>query len=564
MACRYRLPGIELLLGVSLLAGCASGPRHLKSPAQTSHSRSGAAARAAEPDSDSLAIAHARYASALIHEMNGETEAALQDYYEAALNDPGNDPLVMEVSRRFLQEKKPEKALELLEASAARKDVSGALLARLGSVYFQQSRREEGIASARAAIAKSPDLLAGYQTLFVIYMQGKQTAEAWKIMEEAAKRQRPGPEFLASLAEMYLNYAVQVSANRQEANQKALALLDRAQKAGPGSADLRLKIADGFNLLNEARRAADIYLELLKNPSDTPMMREHIHAKLADLYLRGKDPKAAAEQLQALIRAFPTNPQAYYFLGGIAYDDKEYSKAAEYFAKTVLLGPEIEQAYYDLAAAQIASSQAGAAIATLEKAREKFGQNFTLELLCGMAYNRQKDTSKALEHFTAAEVVAKATDPKRLNSGFYLQLAAVYEEKGDYPEAERQARRALELSPDSPEALNFIGYMWADRNTNLVEARAMIEKAVKAEPDNAAYLDSLGWVMFRQGELKPALDYIQKAIELNKDPDGTLQEHLGDLYQAMGDKDKAREAWRKSIEIEPRDEVKKKLEENAQ
>jgi tetratricopeptide (TPR) repeat protein len=289
-------------------------------------------------------------------------------------------------------------------------------------------------------------------------------------------------------------------------------------------------------------------------------MREQIHAKLADLYLRGKDPKLAAEQLEAIVQASPTNPQAYYFLGGIAYDQKKYAKAAENFSKTVLLSPDFEQAYYDLAAAQLASSQAPAAIATLEKARGQFAQNFTLELLLGMAYSRQKDFTNALQHFTVAEVVAKASDPKRLNSGFYLQLAAVYEGKGDYAEAERYSKQALEIEPDSAEVLNFLGYLWADRGVNLEQAREMIEKALKAEPKNAAFLDSLAWVMFKQKEPQPALEYMLKAIELNGEPDATLYDHLGDIYQALGQTELAREAWRKSVAIEPKDAVNKKLE----
>ncbi len=75
--------------------------------------------------------------------------------------------------------------------------------------------------------------------------------------------------------------------------------------------------------------------------------------------------------------------------------------------------------------------------------------------------------------------------------------------------------------------------MWAERGTNLTRARTMIEQAVKVDPTNAAYLDSLGWVLFKQGHVEEALEPTRKAVELNEEPDATLYDHLGDIYFAL-------------------------------
>ncbi len=87
----------------------------------------------------------------------------------------------------------------------------------------------------------------------------------------------------------------------------------------------------------------------------------------------------------------------------------------------------------------------------------------------------------------------------------------------------------------------------------------MIEKAVKAEPKNAAFLDSLGWVLFKLGQPKEALPHLLKAIELNEEPDATLYDHLGDVYAALNQPAKAREAWEKSVSIEASPAVAAKL-----
>jgi Tfp pilus assembly protein PilF len=109
------------------------------------------------------------------------------------------------------------------------------------------------------------------------------------------------------------------------------------------------------------------------------------------------------------------------------------------------------------------------------------------------------------------------------------------------------------------EALNYLGFMWADRGENLPKARAYIEKACKIEPKNAAYLDSLGWVLFKQNHPQDALPWLVKAVELSPEPDATILDHLGDVYLTLHQFSKAMESWKKSLAVEPNDDVKKKL-----
>ncbi len=182
-----------------------------------------------------------------------------------------------------------------------------------------------------------------------------------------------------------------------------------------------------------------------------------------------------------------------------------------------------------------------------------------LEFLTGMAFSRQKGYAEAIQHFTAAEVIAQATDPKRLNESFYFQVGAAYERKGDYAQAEKYFEKCLQLAPEFAEALNYLGYMWAEHGIHLDKARELIERALKAEPKNAAYLDSLGWVLFKLNQPKEALGYVLKAVELSEEPDPTVQDHLGDIYGSLNQMNKAQEAWRKSLSLEPNEQVKKKL-----
>ena len=509
---------------------------------------------------EKVAQAHAHYAAGVIHEMRDEQEAALQEYYQAALNDTENETLILEVSRRFIQNKQVDKAIELLSHAAARPSASGAIHARLGFLYAQMGKYDEAAVANRAAISKSPGSLGGYQNLFFNYLQKKQSREALKVLDQAGKQSNAQPEFLIGLAELQVEFGAQLPAQKKMANERALSLLNRAEKLKPASPPLRLKLAEDFVAAGDSSKAAQIYLDLLKTLPDVPLVRERVHAKLTDIYLRADDKKRAQEQLEAIIHEDPTNPQAYYFLGNLAYEDKKLPQAEEYFSKTILLNKDFEQAYYELALAQLGQGKAREALNTLDQARVRFAKKFVSEFLSGLAYNRQKEYAEALRHFTEAEVIAKATETNRLDHSFYFQVGATYERKGDYEQAEKYFEKSLQISPNFAEAQNYLGYMWAEHGMKLDHARELIQKAVQAEPKNAAYLDSMGWVLFKLNQPKEALGYVLKAVELSEEPDATVYDHLGDVYLALSERDKARAAWQRSLSVETNDEVRKKLE----
>ena len=559
----YWIMTATVATSILLVAGCGSAPAQ-KGAGQKNKPAAAIKWQAGDERSvEQRAEAHAHYSAGVIREMNGDPKGALDEYYKAAVLDPGDEGLVLEVSRHLLQAKQPERALEIVKPAAARSDASGEIYARLGMIYAQLGKADQAAAANRDAIKKSPNSLSGYQNLFLGYMRNKQPKEALSVLDEAAGRPKANAEFLVTLGELYASVGAQVSAEKDSARAKALIALNRAMKLGPPTPLLRLKLADGFSLLGESAKAAELYLEVLKQPPELPLVEERVRANLAEIYLRGSDHKRATEQLRAILRDDPTNPQAYYYLGRLALEDKKPAEAADCFSKAVLLSPDSDSGYYFLALAQIDLDKPTEALATLDKARQKFAQSFVLEFYTGLAYSRQKAHAEALRHLVAAEVIAKATDPSQLNEGFYFQLGATCERKGDLAQAEEYFRKSLKLAPEFAETLNYLGYMWAERGTNLAQARGMIEKAVKAEPKNAAFLDSLAWVLFKLNQPKEALPYALKAAESTEQPDATVFDHLGDIYAALKQPEQAREAWRKSVSLEPNDEVRKKLEANG-
>jgi len=554
--------GVVLALSGGLMSGCSSAAARRQAGAAPAEPR----AEAAELPLEKAVQAHAHFGAGVVHEMNGEVAAALEDYYQAARTDPTDDGLVLDVSRRLVQAKQLDKALEVVSRAAARPGASGPIFARLGRIYAESGKTEQAVAANRTAIKKAPELLTGYHNLFLLFIQAKQPAQALAVLDEAARQPSADPEFLMGLAELYLDLGMQVPAEKEKAHAQALEALNRVARLDPQATQLRLMLADSFSLLGDTAKAAQLYADLLNRLPDAPVfgeLRERIRLKLTQIYLRAADHKHAVEQLEAIVHENPANPDAYFSLGTLAFEDKKWAEAAEHFSKTILLSPEYERAYYDLALAQLNLKQASQAFATLGQARQKFSrdsQNFDLENITGLAYSIDKNYPRALEYLNRAEVIAQAKDPKRLDQFFLYRIGAACERTGDLAKAEEYFQKCLKLEPGFAEALNYLGYMWAEHGLKLDQARELIEKALKLEPKNGAYLDSLGWVLFKLHEPKQALAYILQACDLLEEPDPTVFDHLGDIYAALQQPDKAREAWRKSLALEPSQDIRKKLE----
>lgn len=125
-----------------------------------------------------------------------------------------------------------------------------------------------------------------------------------------------------------------------------------------------------------------------------------------------------------------------------------------------------------------------------------------------------------------------------------------YEQMGKWDLAEQDLRHALELKPDQPDVLNYLGYSLLEHGKDMAEAQKMLEKAVKAQPDNAQIVDSMGWALYLRGNYNDAAGYIEKAVELLPG-DPTVNEHLGDVYWRIGRKTEARYQWERSLSFSP-------------
>ena len=506
-------------------------------------------------EEDRRAEAHAQFGAGLIADLRDDEKSALEHYEKAVRSDPTQDGLSLDVARRHLVNKEPEKAIAVLRESIAGGG-SGVLSAFLASIYASLGRNAEAIEANLEAIKRAPTLLIGYQNLSQLYLKEGKPDEAIKVLERAGEIKDPSAQYLVELAELWIGQPQLKPEAKALVRKRATELLDRVMAMTDKPAVVEQRAADAYMLVGQNAKAIDLYLKLVeKYPQATPL-RE----RLADLFLQSRDSKRAIEQMEALIKEeLSRYPQAYLILGSLALQENKFKDAEDYLRKAVVLTPTFEPAYYDLAIAQVNSGNVKAGLETLDDARHRFSETFQTEFLSGLALARLKDYSNAVRRFTAAEVIARTRETNRLTHFFYFQLGSAHERNQNFEESEKHFRKAIDLMPDFAEALNYLGYMWVEKGIKLDEAKKLIDKAVRLEPKNGAFLDSQAWLLFKQGKPKEALAPMLKAIENTPEPDPTLFDHLGDIYHGIGDGRRAVEAWRKALKLEPNPEIQKKV-----
>ena len=193
-------------------------------------------------------------------------------------------------------------------------------------------------------------------------------------------------------------------------------------------------------------------------------------------------------------------------------------------------------------------------LARMEKEMPAEAQPFALQ---GAILREKHRYLEAVAAYDRA--VALTPHPGKLNWPLFYERGIAEERAHQWPKAEADFLHALQLSPNEPLVLNYLGYSWTEQGTHLAEARQMIERAAQQRPNDGAIVDSLGWISLREGHTAQAVRDLEKAAELQPE-DPTINGHLGDAYWAAGRKLEALYQWQRALSLNPEPEDVPKLE----
>lgn len=524
------------------------------------------------------------YLAGRVASINSDYRAAADYFTRALVADPSNTALMESALLAEVGVGEMDKA----RAIAAALDQTGQKNGLADLVTLLGLAKDGKFPEAIAALDKGRSAGLLVDGLFRAWAEvgAGQMSEATKAFDSVAKEKGLGPFALyhkalalASVGDFEGADAIlsdqgigaQVSSRRSlvahaevlsqlERDKDALALLDKVAGPAPDDkvlADLRKRLAAGetvpFSLIRSpADGLAEVFLAvgsvLAQNPGGD-----------------GQDRGSPVDVLmfaRAAVYLRPDLSEAQLMLAGNLESQGQHDLAIAVYNQIDAAGPDHIAAELGRADAMIAAGQPDAATAVLQDLAKAEPKRADVWASLGDVERRNQRFAEAQQAYSQS--LALIGEPSANQWVLFYARGICFERLKQWDKAEPDFRKALALSPDQPAVLNYLGYSFLEHKTNLDEAVAMIQKAAKAQPDDGAIADSLGWALYRTGKFADAEKQMEKAIALMPD-DPVVNDHLGDVYWMVGRKLEAQFQWKRALSFKPDSEedakrIRRKLE----
>lgn len=500
---------------------------------------------------------------------SAESLAAARSALEALSELPDPDPRAMlSLAQIYLQQQEPARAARILRDVDERLPDNRVVTVMLTQALIGSGRLEEAVRRLQRTLRRDPNDLESRLTLAELQREAGEYDDEASTLAETPPTQRQDEEVQRRLS---------LALVRSGDVEAALGPLQRLVKERGATPDDRFVYGYVLTALGDNEQAAEVLTGLL---DEEPLQPEwpielsrvlqrlqrseegirHLEEAAAALRRDGR-PDAAAEVAMARLNRLAEQdswPRIVEALRGrldeLPEEDRE--RAAELLLEGLRESQRNEEALELLRSGVLPLSEVALDIQEIETLRRAGREDAARRLLRDIATSEdpQRMMAAGLIHRQWGEAArsvalleeAAAARPQHLG-GLYV-LAQAYYEDGRKEDAEETLRRLLSEQDDIAGALNDLGYMLAEEGRDLEEARRMTERAVRLDPDNGAYVDSLGWALFRLGRLDEAQKYLERAARLMPD-DPEILEHLGDVYRARGDHSAAQRAYRRALEV---------------
>jgi tetratricopeptide (TPR) repeat protein len=522
---------------------------------------------ALRPQAAHKANALARFVEGMGFEENGEMERALEAYRKVLNVDPGQSELASRVAGLLIQQDDFPQAIDVLKDAIKANPNNAEPYQQLSFIYTRYLKRtDQAIEYANRAIALNPGDVEGYQRLVEIELTAGQERRALEALDRALKVHSSDPNFWTRLGKLYV--AILFKSNSQpkpDELKKTNEVFKRAAEHAGDDPGILKDVADYYAASQQLKEAIPLYLRVLELQPDDANARE----KLATGFVLTNQRDKAVEMLEQIIKEHPEKYQPYDLLAQVLDEEArslqrtnrieeakaKFAKVAANYEQSLLINPNHAGTYVRLAELLLGPLRdADRAVKLLGEARRRFLGAPEIVYYLAIAQREAKQSQQAVATFEEALHEAQLEeDDDFVNAKFYFNYGAAAEQAGLYDKAADLLRKSIALDPEnSAEACNYLGYMWADHNMNLDEAETMIRRALESEPNNASYLDSLGWVEFRKGQFDRALDNLLRAAKAAEREDPVVFEHIGDTYLKLNRIREALEAWQKALTLDPK------------
>jgi tetratricopeptide (TPR) repeat protein len=491
-----------------------------------------------------------------------------EESFKAALKmQPASEEAITNLAYLYNEEGSTQKAVELLKGTADRAQ-SAKVYAMLGYTYEQQKEYDKAIEAYRKAIGVDADNLDAQRGLAQNLLNSGDIDGALKQYQAVVKEDPQDAQAQLRLAEIY---------RRTGKFDQALSSLKLAE----GLVQDSLEVPYSYALIYAAQGKYDEAIQQLQTllqktekasgnyTSSEANNRAVFLERLGTLYRDQGNINAALETFRKLLALGDENAiRGYQQLVDTLRDQKRYDEASVLLKEALAKFPNdrgLKLVYAGSLADSGKADAAAQAAKSLLKNNPKDDRDVYLAL--AQIYNRVRMFKEAEENAAKAEQMSETQEERE-----YLAFVqgSIFERQKKYDQAEERFKKVLSTDNQNAMALNYLGYMLADRGVRLQEALGYVKKAVELDPQNGAYLDSLGWAYFKLGNYELAEECLRKA-EVRNAADPTIQDHLAELYDktdkpklAVAHWERAVNEWARTVpaDVDPGDlaRVQKRLE----
>jgi tetratricopeptide (TPR) repeat protein len=495
-----------------------------------------------------------------LYTLAHDTPHAEEQFKAAQRIDPSSEDVVLNLARLYSDSGDMTRAIQVLSA-VPEDDRTAKMDYALGMSYDQLKENKNAIDAYSKAFDMEPDNLDAERGLAQSLLNDNQLGPALKHFDAISTADPQDAQTYLRIAEIE---------RRQGHYEQALTTLKKAKTLASDSLEISFNealIDDSLGHYDEGAQTLQSLVKQTTHPdgqySDAEKNNRSIFLdRLATVYKEQEKTDLAVQTYQLMIAMGGDYAERGYQGQVDAYRDaKQYDKATQVAQQAALAMPK-DKSVQLMLAGQIADSGKTEEGIKLAKAQLKGNAgDRDVHLTLAQMYTRLRRWKDASDEIDAAEALSAhkegemialgASNPAPVNQDdkiyIYFLRGALAERQKHYDSAEEEFRKILAIDPNNSMTLNYLGYMLGDRGVKLDEALTMVQKAVQQEPQNGAYLDSLGWVYFKMGQYALAEANLRKATErMGNDP--AVHDHLGELFEKTGRLKMAASQWEQSLQ----------------
>lgn len=477
-----------------------------------------------------------------LHRLAERPEDAERSFRRALELDPAQADAQLNLSYLLLEAQKYETAISALEEVLENGTGDRRHIQALAGAYEQVGRFSDAARMLERLVSQGSNNLRDLQRLADNLARSRQFPRALELYRALAKTDSNNVLYYLQISRIQLE---------REAYGEAWDALAAAREIDSDSIDVRVQ---EINLLQAERRFAEAasktgsLLESTRKAEYSPGERWRRIGLLERLGMQRRELEQYEEAVDAFESIWALQPELKprYIVQVIEtwLTARQYTKAEREARRAVGESKGDPMLVSVLANVLAQRGKTKDAVKAVEKLIEQDPDNIDALLTLAGVYQKGRMYPKAEEALERASEVAES---KAERVGVLFAFGALHERAKEYDKAEARFRELIEIDPENASALNYLGYMFADRSIHLDEAHDLIQRALDQEPNNGAYLDSLGWVYYRQDKLELAAKFLERSLK-QYDSDPVVLSHLGDVYFKQGRVDDAKRHWQRGLE----------------